>query len=192
MKGTDKAHENGEAMGLVGVRLTAQLGWGAQAWHCDSQITSVFLLRPLLHVRDYSLNDKVKDVLIRVVDDIPSSHRWQIAGRKDWMKVEDRICEYSVLNNKSRKIISVLPSREDKNFPAMYVLSMERISSELTLLWLIDEMPWSKAVKPLPEKPSQGIGPFWQDFGVFHKRGLTFKLSGAARLYRAASAGAQC
>ena len=26
MEGTNKAHENGEAMGLVGVRLTAQLG----------------------------------------------------------------------------------------------------------------------------------------------------------------------
>ncbi|MEK8028836.1 hypothetical protein [Pseudaquabacterium rugosum] len=28
MKGTNKAHENGEAMGLVGVRLTAMLGHG--------------------------------------------------------------------------------------------------------------------------------------------------------------------
>ena len=28
MDGTNKAHENGEAMGLVGVRLTAQLGHG--------------------------------------------------------------------------------------------------------------------------------------------------------------------
>ena len=28
MQGTDKAHENGEAMGFVGVRLTAQLGAG--------------------------------------------------------------------------------------------------------------------------------------------------------------------
>ena len=26
MEGTNKAHENGEAMGFVGVRLTAQLG----------------------------------------------------------------------------------------------------------------------------------------------------------------------
>jgi hypothetical protein len=26
VEGTNKAHENGEAMGLVGVRLTAQLG----------------------------------------------------------------------------------------------------------------------------------------------------------------------
>jgi hypothetical protein len=26
VQGTNKAHENGEAMGLVGVRLTAQLG----------------------------------------------------------------------------------------------------------------------------------------------------------------------
>ncbi len=26
MEGTDKAHKNGEAMGLVGVRLTDQLG----------------------------------------------------------------------------------------------------------------------------------------------------------------------
>jgi hypothetical protein len=26
VKGTNKAHENGEAMGFVGVRLTAQLG----------------------------------------------------------------------------------------------------------------------------------------------------------------------
>ena len=31
MEGTNKAHENGEAMGLVGVRLTAQLGHGAYA-----------------------------------------------------------------------------------------------------------------------------------------------------------------
>ena len=28
MEGTNKAHENGEAMGFVGVRLTAQLGRG--------------------------------------------------------------------------------------------------------------------------------------------------------------------
>mgnify|MGYP000914621094 CR=1 FL=1 len=28
MEGTNKAHENGEAMGFVGVRLTAQLGDG--------------------------------------------------------------------------------------------------------------------------------------------------------------------
>ena len=28
MEGTNKAHENGEAMGFVGVRLTAQLGAG--------------------------------------------------------------------------------------------------------------------------------------------------------------------
>ena len=28
MEGTNKAHENGEAMGFVGVRLTAQLGEG--------------------------------------------------------------------------------------------------------------------------------------------------------------------
>lgn len=27
MQGTNKAHENSEAMGLVGVRLTDQLGW---------------------------------------------------------------------------------------------------------------------------------------------------------------------
>jgi hypothetical protein len=26
--GTNKGHENGKAMALVGVRLTAQLGWG--------------------------------------------------------------------------------------------------------------------------------------------------------------------
>ena len=31
MEGTNKAHENGEAMGLVGVRLTAQLGAGFKA-----------------------------------------------------------------------------------------------------------------------------------------------------------------
>jgi len=166
-------------MASVGVRLTAQLGWGAKAWHCDSQITSVFLLRPLLHVLDYSLSDKVKDVLVGVVDDVPSSCGWQIARGEDWMEVEDRVRELSVLNNKSCEVISVLPSREDKNFPAMYVLSKERISGELTLLWFIDEMPWSKAVKPLPEKPSQGIRPFWQDFGVFHKRGLTPKFRGA-------------
>jgi hypothetical protein len=28
VEGTNKAHENGEAMGFVGVRLTAQLGAG--------------------------------------------------------------------------------------------------------------------------------------------------------------------
>ena len=28
MEGTNKAHENGDAMGFVGVRLTAQLGRG--------------------------------------------------------------------------------------------------------------------------------------------------------------------
>ena len=28
MKGTNKAHENGEAMGIVGVRLTVLLGHG--------------------------------------------------------------------------------------------------------------------------------------------------------------------
>ena len=28
MEGTNKAHDNGEAMGFVGVRLTAQLGHG--------------------------------------------------------------------------------------------------------------------------------------------------------------------
>jgi hypothetical protein len=28
VEGTDKAHENGEAMGLVGVRLTVMLGHG--------------------------------------------------------------------------------------------------------------------------------------------------------------------
>ena len=31
MEGTNKAHENGEAMGFVGVRLTAQLGAGSWA-----------------------------------------------------------------------------------------------------------------------------------------------------------------
>ncbi len=34
MEGTNKAHENGEAMGLVGVRLTAQLGRGTKALRC--------------------------------------------------------------------------------------------------------------------------------------------------------------
>ena len=32
MEGTNKAHENGEAMGFVGVRLTAQLGAPLIAW----------------------------------------------------------------------------------------------------------------------------------------------------------------
>ena len=30
-EGTNTGHENGEAMACVGVRLTAQLGWGAKA-----------------------------------------------------------------------------------------------------------------------------------------------------------------
>ena len=35
MEGTNKAHENGEAMGFVGVRLTAQLGAGLAAQRLD-------------------------------------------------------------------------------------------------------------------------------------------------------------
>jgi len=36
-EGTNKGHENAEGMAFVGVRLTAQLGWGAKAhWQtCD-------------------------------------------------------------------------------------------------------------------------------------------------------------
>jgi len=30
-EGTNKGHENAEGMALVGVRLTDQLGWGAEA-----------------------------------------------------------------------------------------------------------------------------------------------------------------
>ena len=30
-QGTNKGHENAEGMALVGVRLTARLGWGAKA-----------------------------------------------------------------------------------------------------------------------------------------------------------------
>ena len=32
MEGTNKAHENGEAMGFVGVRLTVMLGCGYCFW----------------------------------------------------------------------------------------------------------------------------------------------------------------
>ncbi len=32
MEGTNKAHENGEAMGFVGVRLTVMLGHGYWLW----------------------------------------------------------------------------------------------------------------------------------------------------------------
>jgi len=32
VEGTNKAHENGEAMGLVGVRLTVMLGHGYCFW----------------------------------------------------------------------------------------------------------------------------------------------------------------
>jgi hypothetical protein len=32
VEGTNKAHENGEAMGFVGVRLTAMLGHGYWFW----------------------------------------------------------------------------------------------------------------------------------------------------------------
>ena len=32
MEGTNKAHENGEAMGFVGVRLTVMLGHGYWFW----------------------------------------------------------------------------------------------------------------------------------------------------------------
>ena len=39
MEGTNKAHENGEAMGFVGVRLTAQLGFQASRGdaHCAKE-----------------------------------------------------------------------------------------------------------------------------------------------------------
>ena len=32
MEGTNKAHKNGEAMGLVGIRLTIMLGHGYWVW----------------------------------------------------------------------------------------------------------------------------------------------------------------
>ena len=35
MEGTNKDHENGEAMGLVGVRLTVMLGQGGFTWVRD-------------------------------------------------------------------------------------------------------------------------------------------------------------
>ena len=49
MEGTNKAHENGEAMGFVGVRLTAQLG--------DLSLGMLFLLASRFALPPQGIND---------------------------------------------------------------------------------------------------------------------------------------
>ncbi len=47
MEGTNKAHENGEAMGFVGVRLTVMLGHGYWFWvlhfMCEAALQPIFM-----------------------------------------------------------------------------------------------------------------------------------------------------
>jgi hypothetical protein len=59
VEGTNKTHENGEAMGFVGVRLTVMLGPGAEWKVCDGSIACIFCvaLQTLIHAPGLGLKN---------------------------------------------------------------------------------------------------------------------------------------
>lgn len=58
MEGTNKAHENGEAMGFVGARLTVMLGQGYWFWLLNFICEAAFSLAPF----------REKPLKVRVID----------------------------------------------------------------------------------------------------------------------------